>query len=335
MSWDIPLTDGYEYEVVPNVSKRPGSDHFRGIRNPQLFDQVSVWKPDGVHITGYAYASHLFAMYAFHRRKIPVLFRGDSHLLDQSRRLKWQIKRAILSQTYKWTDVCLYVGKNNYDYFRALGVPESKLFYCPHSIEVKRFSEPNEQLEAKARAWRKELGVPDKAKVLLFAGKFEKKKRPIELMQAFQQIADPKLILIMVGNGELEGDVRRIAAKTPEKFRIIPFQNQSAMPVVYRLGDVFVLPSAFGETWGLAVNEALACGRRVLISDKVGCAREISAVENGGCEVFRADDWDDFERKMTRLFASSIETQHLREYARNFDITATERCLVTALEASA
>src|SRR5207244_8667044 len=66
-----------------------------------------------------------------------------------------------------------------------------------------------------------------------------------------------------------------IAAANPSRFRVIPFQNQSRMPVVYRLGDLFVLPSAYGETWGLAVNEALACGRPVLVSDRVGCAADV------------------------------------------------------------
>jgi len=45
---------------------------------------------------------------------------------------------------------------------------------------------------------------------------------------------------------------------------------------VYRLGDVFVLPSRGpGETWGLALNEAMACGRPVIASDRVGGARDL------------------------------------------------------------
>ncbi len=43
----------------------------------------------------------------------------------------------------------------------------------------------------------------------------------------------------------------------------LDFQNQQKMPLVYRLCDIFVLPSMGpGETWGLAVNEAMACKRR-------------------------------------------------------------------------
>jgi glycosyltransferase involved in cell wall biosynthesis len=80
----------------------------------------------------------------------------------------------------------------------------------------------------------------------------------------------------------------------------LEFQNQSVMPVVYRLGDALVLPSGYGETWGLAVNEAQACGRPSLVSDCVGCARDIVREgENGS--VFRTDDWEACVRVMRKM----------------------------------
>jgi glycosyltransferase involved in cell wall biosynthesis len=62
------------------------------------------------------------------------------------------------------------------------------------------------------------------------------------------------------------------------------------MPTVYRLGDVFVLPSRGpGETWGLALNEAMASGRAIAASTKVGGARDlIQSGENGW--IFEAGD---------------------------------------------
>src|ERR1051326_2986720 len=81
VAWDIPLTEGYQYEPVANTARRPGNHHFWGLQNPSLVQSVLAWKPNAVHLTGYAYASHLLAMRAFNRRGIPVLFRGDSHLL--------------------------------------------------------------------------------------------------------------------------------------------------------------------------------------------------------------------------------------------------------------
>ena len=329
LRWDIPLTEGYEYELVPNRSRNPGTHHFWGLQNPELVRRVMAWRPDAVQITGYAYASHLNAIRSFDRRGVPVLFRGDSHLLNEQRHgLRWELKRFLLNRIYRQVAALLYVGKHNYDYYRAFGVPRSKLFYCPHSIEIDRFSEQNEELEAKARLWRHQLDIPETARILLYAGKFDRVKRPIELMTAGSRLGS-KLVLLMVGNGQLEEEVRRRASETPEKFRILPFQNQSLMPVVYRLADVCTLPSA-SETWGLTVNEALASGRRVLVSDRVGCAPDLIRSEMHG-EVFAWNDWDDFETKARRMLAKQYDGTTLRLYAREFDISVTERTLCETL----
>ena len=77
----------------------------------------------------------------------------------------------------------------------------------------------------------------------------------------------------------------------------MPFQNQSKMPIVYRLADVFVLPSSV-ETWGLSVNEAMACSRAVLVSDKAGCAVDLVEIGRNGY-VFDPHDVDDLIQKMT------------------------------------
>jgi glycosyltransferase involved in cell wall biosynthesis len=329
VAWDIPLTDGYEYEVAPNTARHPGAHHFRGLRNPSLVPRVLAWKPDAVHITGYACHSHLFAMRALARRGLPVLFRGDSHLLDgRGAWWRWRVKRAMLSQIYSWPAAFLCVGRANRDYYRAFGVPETKLFDCPHSIESERFAEPEEALEQEAGAWRTEIGIPESGKVVLFVGKFEEIKRPLPLMRAFLECELNQTILLLVGDGPFGGEVRELAGKHPERFRVLPFQNQSKMPVVYRLGDLLVLPSA-RETWGLVVNEAMACGRPALVSNRVGCHPDVIRPGVNG-EVFAADDWRDFQTKLTALLKTDwpARRREIKAWAGNWSIEKTEETLV-------
>jgi len=333
VAWDIPLTQGYEFEMVPNVARRPGSDHFFGIRNPELISRVRAWKPDAVHVTGYAYASHLYAMRGFHRLCIPVLFRGDSHLLDQVPGLRWATKKRFLRTVYQWTKVCLYVGRNNYDYYRRFGVGEEKLFYCPHSIEVARFAQPNSELEARARAWKAELKIPEDKPVLVYAGKFEAKKQPLQLMEAMNSVQDD-VLLLLVGNGILNNAILSFAEQNPDRFKVLPFQNQTMMPLVYRLGDAFVLPSAYGETWGLAINEAIACGRPVIASDRVGCAADlISNTQNGF--VFEKNNWPQFRKLLSRLLESAPSAEALRQRAWEFDTQIAADRVCEALQAVA
>lgn len=335
VAWDIPLTEGYEFELMTNVAMAPGTHRFWGLCNPSLISSVTSWKPDAIHLTGYAYASHLGAMRAFHRAGIPLLFRGDSLLPRKPQGARGQLKRALLRRVYGWVEGCLYVGRKNAEYYREFGVPESRLFYCPHSIEVERFAEPSETLEKKADEWRRQLGIASDRIVVLFAGKFEKVKQPLALMRAFRECAtkQPQLLLIMVGDGELGAEVKRMASESPDAFRVLPFQNQTRMPMVYRLGHLFVLPS-LSETWGLAVNEAMACGRPVLVSDGVGCGPDLVREGETGA-IFPADDWAAFRGVLTTVTQNRKRLAAMGANARRssvaFDIPATEQYLVEAL----
>jgi glycosyltransferase involved in cell wall biosynthesis len=333
VAWDIPLTEGYDSELVPNVASDPGTHHFFGLRNPALVERVMAWKPDVVHLTGWAWHSHLMALREFAERGVPVFFRGDSHLLDSPNGPRWWVKKRVLQEVYKWPSAFLAVGAANRAYYETFGVDADRIFACPHSIDVRRFAEPAGELEWQAFEWREQLGITKDRVVLLFAGKLERKKRPLELMRAVQALNRPGCVLVMVGNGELEREVRALAAADPGRFRILPFQNQSRMPVVYRLGDLFVLPSSHEETWGLGVNEAMACSRPVLVSDRVGCASEVVIPSCG--RVFRSCDREGLVRALKNM---TMDIEKLREMglaaarrAWAFDIRITETTLIDAL----
>jgi glycosyltransferase involved in cell wall biosynthesis len=332
-AWDIPLTDGYEFEFVRNTARDPGTHRFWGLRNPELVQRVLAWKPDAVHVTGYAWCSHLRALPAFARAGVPVLFRGDSHLLD-GRGPWWrsQLKRLVLRKVFSWPAAFLCVGQANKSYYRAFGVSDAKLFDCPHSVEIDRFAEPEATLEQQATEWLRELGIDDRQRVLLFAGKFEDKKRPLPLMRAFLKSQQNRTVLLLVGDGRFDQEVRDLAARDPERFRVLPFQNQSRMPLVYRLADMLVLPSAYGETWGLAVNEAMACGRAALVSDRVGCHQDVVRPGENG-EVFAADDWGDFRHKLASLEGIDwpARRQEIQSWAKNWSIERTEQTVVKCL----
>ena len=335
VAWDIPLTEGYAFEPVANVASDPGTHKFLGLRNPMLLDRVMSWRPDVVHVTGWAWFSHLRLLRALHRRGMPTLFFGDSHLLDgKTRGPRWWIKSAVLRRAYSWPTACLYAGSANRAYFEIFGVPPQRLYPCPHAIDVNRFAEPAAQREEAAARWRSELGIAADRKVLLYAGKFEPKKRPTELMRAFARLPDPALVLVMVGSGELQAEIDAIAAGDPTRFRILPFQNQSRMPIVYRLGDIFVLPSGHGESWGLAVNEALACRRPVIVSDRVGCAADVVDASCGN--IFPWNDWNAFGRTVAAMFGNPGKLADMRraagERAQAFDVGVAETALIAAVD---
>ena len=86
--------------------------------------------------------------------------------------------------------------------------------------------------------------------------------------------------LVFIGSGILSSTIES-EAHVNQNVHYLGFQNQSQMPMFYRLGDVVCLPSRGPrETWGLAINEAMACGCSALVSDRVGCAEDLVAPLN-------------------------------------------------------
>ncbi|MBI1780016.1 MAG: glycosyltransferase family 4 protein [Sphingobacteriales bacterium] len=293
--WDIPLLDGYDYQFVENISGEPGSHHFKGIINPSLISEIEAYNPDGLLVFGWSFQSHLKVIRYFNKR-MPVIFRGDSTLLDEPAQFTVRkiVRRFFLRWVYSHVDYVLYAGTANRHYFEQLGLKSHQLLFAPHAIENERFSDEDGVYEQDAFFWRRELGIKDHELVFLFAGKLEPKKDPELLLNTFMKLGLHDARLIFVGDGVLEASLKE-KANTDSRIIFLPFQNQSRMPVVYRLGNIFVLPSKGpGETWGLAVNEAMACGRPVLVSDKCGCATDLVKNHHNGF-IIRARDENEWK----------------------------------------
>jgi len=274
IEWDIPLLNGYDFEFVFNVASRPGSDHFFGVENPGLIKTIDDWKPNALLVFGWNFKSHLKAMRHF-KGKIPIIFRGDSTLLDSDSPIKKFLRQRVLRWVYRHVDYALFVGSNNRDYYLSVGLTEHQLIYAPHAVDNDRFSDPSGEYAQKAEAMRLELGLTKDDFVILFAGKFEAKKNPEFLLKLAKEIRSEHVKFLFVGDGDLRDKVIDASRNDPRIY-MLGFQNQTLMPVVYRMCDVFILPSRGpGETWGLSLNEAMASGRPVIASTKVGGAADL------------------------------------------------------------
>ncbi|MDC1505562.1 glycosyltransferase family 4 protein [Winogradskyella sp.] len=278
ITWDVPLLEGYDYQFIENSSKNPGSHHFFGIDCPALILQLKAFNPDAILVFGWRFKSHLKVL-SYFKGKIPIWFRGDSTLLDEVPGWKTSLRRLVLKQVYRYVDKAFYVGTSNKAYFLKHGLSEVQLIYAPHAVNNAHFFDDDQKhYETKAAQWKLDLGIPASQITVVFAGKFESKKQPnvlIDAVIAANQKRSHPLALVMIGNGPLEAQLKQ-QAEGQKHIVFLPFQNQSKMPLVYRMASIFCLPSKGpGETWGLAINEAMASSRPVIVSDKVGGAKDM------------------------------------------------------------
>lgn len=320
-SWDIPLLDGYDYEFIDNTSKHPDSNRFWGIINPGLIKQLKAYQPEAVLVYRWSVYSHLKVMQMMGGSS-RLFFRGDSHLQNKGTGMKEFVKTQVLKFVYRNVQKVFYVGSLNRNYFLKYRLKKEQLIAAPHAVDNQRFSSDHEQWEIKAAAERKKLQIPVNAIVFLYAGKFYALKQLTILIKAFQQLKGEEYRLLLYGNGEQEPELKELA-KSDERIIFQPFKNQSEMPVVYRVGDVFLLPSK-SETWGLAVNETMACGRPAIVSDQCGCAPEL-IVEGKTGFTFHASNAEDLFHRMQKFESRDTALQMGQEALKHIEHFSLEK----------
>jgi len=287
--WDIDLLSGYAHEVVANVSKTPGTGRFLGCDTPQLADRLVHDGYAAVLVMGWHLKTFWQAALACRRRGIPVLVRGDSQLGTPRSWAKGVAKSLLYPPGLRIFSAALYVGQRSREYFRAYHYPEDRLFFSPHCIDAKWFAD---RATARHRnTLRSSLGVESDETLLLFAGKLVEFKRPLDVVRAAAMLRSSgrNVSVLVAGSGPLAGAMQREAEQNAVPLRMLGFQNQSEMPAAYAASDMLVLPSDGRETWGLVANEALACGRPVIVSDAVGCAPDLAGDGLAG-RVFELGD---------------------------------------------
>jgi glycosyltransferase involved in cell wall biosynthesis len=231
---------------------------------------------------------------------------------------------------FKRVDRFLYIGTANRRLYQKFGVPEERLYSAPYAVDNERFGRQVDALRGQRPEIRRQWGIPEDAYVILFCGKFIPKKRPFDLIEAAQLLLklhpELKPHLLFAGSGELGAEMRArcevvVDAESPNKTynkeqitdnekpraSFAGFLNQTEISKAYVAADILVLPSDYGETWGLVVNEANASDLGATVSDHCGCAEDLGNAPSN--RVFKCGDVKDLASKLQQTSnVSSIES---------------------------
>lgn len=272
--WDIDLLSGYHHEFLTNTARHPSSDTFWGCNTPELSDRIARAGFDAVIVPGWALWTYWQAAIACRRAGVPILVRGDSQIPAQRAGLPRLAKGIVFAGLLKGFDGCLYVGRRNWEYYRHYHVPESRLFFSPHCVDNDAFRTGAEQARQRGILNGAERGAPRR---ILFAGKLTGRKNPMDVLQAAALLKEDGLAIevAFAGSGELANFLAEYASSAGLAVHFHGFVNQTGLPAIYAAADVIVLPSNGTETWGLVINEAMACGVPAIVSDAVGCGPDL------------------------------------------------------------
>ncbi|MFI5331356.1 MAG: glycosyltransferase family 4 protein [Desulfobaccales bacterium] len=305
IEWDVPLLEGYRYEVLPALGGRTRPSFFRPF-NYGLAKRLREGGFQVLWIHGYNRWFHWLAMWSAKRLGLKVLIRDEATLISAPRNFgKRLLKQVFFAGLRRLADGFLAIGSLNREYYRRYGIAEERIFSVPYAVDNAFFQAGAERAAVRREELRRELGLEAGRPVILFAGKIEPRKRPNDLLAAYIKltrsgdVAGPPYLLF-VGDGDQRGALEEVAGEMQlEAVRFLGFKNQSELPAYYDLCEVFVLPSVF-EPWGLVVNEVMNAGRAVIVSDQVGCGPDL--VRNGeNGQIFEAGDISGLYQALRRV----------------------------------
>jgi glycosyltransferase involved in cell wall biosynthesis len=298
VTWDIDLVGGYQNVSLPRA-KSAGHDNRKP--NWPLLRKLADADMDVLWIHGYMSANTWLASAIARSKGATVLIREEQSTITPNSSLKKLVKRALLPALFSNVGG-LYIGENSRNFLRHYGIPENRLFRAHYCVDNDFFRSRFQELAGRRSELRRSFGIHDSDPVILFSGKLIDKKRPQLLLEAFHRVRSAAAChLLVAGDGPLRGELENQAAKNGTSgIHWAGFLNQTELPAAYVAADVFVLPSAYQETWGLVVNEAMNFELPVVVSDRVGCAPDLVREGENGF-VFSSDDVSGLADALTKL----------------------------------
>src|SRR6266446_9996034 len=249
--------------------------------------------PDVVAVNGWNNFGSLVAADCCVRRGIPMVVMSESARQDEPRTWwKEMIKRRIVALY----SAALVGGQRHIEYLVELGMPRDRIFTGYDVVDNAYFRRSAEEVRSHKSDVRKQYGLPEN--YFLASARFiEKKNLPtlIRASTAYRQKSEasgnPPWDVVLLGDGPLREALKSQLStlNLHRHVRLPGFKQYDELPVYYALAKAFVHASTT-EQWGLVVNEAMASGLPVIVSDRCGCVPEL--VNGNG---FTFDPFDERE----------------------------------------
>ena len=212
--------------------------------------------------------------------KTKIIWRGESILrgIEEKNILKQKIKKYLLNFFFKNCHALLYSCNANKDFLKFYGVNKNKLFFTPCAVDNKFFQSQNLKISKSQNLSRNILDIDKDDLVILFVGRFTKRKRPLDVLKALKTINNSKISVIFIGDGPEKKNMENFAIENNIKADFTGFINQVEMIRFYILADLKVVLSEYDPS-PKVLNEAMNFSLPAIVTNKVGTSSDL--VKNG------------------------------------------------------
>ena len=278
------------FNLMPNSSAK--EKFFDSINPSILLELLKLNKGDLIICHGWSRLTMLIVLIFANNFGIRVGLRAETpinHEYNYSG-IKKIVRRFVLKNMFKRITYFLHIGTNNKEFYKSMGVTEDKFIFMPYSCKPKHIKFLKKEFNHK----------------IFFCGKLIDKKRPLDLLEAFSKIKNKKAELVFAGDGaqkkELINKSREL--KIDKRVKFLGLLTPDELELHYINSDFLVLPSGYGETWGLVINEALEHSMPIIVSSRVGSSIDLCN-QNG--YIFKYGDIEDLVLKINNFYDLSVK----------------------------
>jgi 1,2-diacylglycerol 3-alpha-glucosyltransferase len=281
---------------------------------------LSASAPNVISIPGWSDKGALLALQWCAENKAPAVLMSESTATDE-RRVWWKesVKRRIVALCSS----ALVGGERHKEYLTDLGMPREQIFLGYDAVDNDYFAQRAKEVRgprfvtanpsAGGSGIRRNYGLPEN--YFLASARFIPKKNLDALIREYAKYRERSEIegqrlepwsLVLLGDGPLKADLQYLISELGlQNFVLLPgFKQYGELPVYYALANAFVHASS-SEQWGLVVNEAMASGLPVIVSESCGCAPELVQEGINGF-TFDPSDQTQLASRLLKMSALSL-----------------------------
>ena len=317
--WQIYKSEiGFSYQVLPSWRKRLGKHNI--LLNRGMTRALTAAEPHAIVCGGYNYLGFWQCLWWSRSHQVPFLLWSESNLQDLRR--KTLVVESAKKEFLRRCAAFVVPGHSAREYLRAHHVNDENIFTAPNSVDNDLFAAAAASTRANAELYRTKFGLP--IRYFLFAGRLVVEKGVFELLNAYAKLENrlrDQIGLVFVGEGPCRDLLReRAALISPGVVRFAGFVQRDDLARYYALADALILPT-HSDTWGLVVNEAMACGLPIIVTEVAGCAADLVKTNWNGLLV-PPEDVASLAKAMLTLASAPDRCQEMglnsRELVSNF-----------------
>ena len=262
----------FSYEVLPSVRKRMAG--FNMLLNRGVSQALGRAGPDVILCGGYSYVASWSTLFWAKSHDVPLILWSESNVQDSRR--GHSVVELLKSLFLKRCDRFVVPGRSARQYLVSHGIQDGVVYTAPNAVDNILFANAAQLACNNAPVMRQRLQLP--GRYFLFVGRLVPEKGAFELLSAYAKL-DERLRtlvgLVLVGDGPAKPALEAQAAKIASGRVIFAgFAQREQLPAYYALAEMLILPT-YTDTWGLVVNEGMACGLPVVLSRAAGCADDL------------------------------------------------------------